>query len=145
MSDLNPNIRELIYGKKELKKITLYPLSVGDQFKLTDLVTKVVQRLVAAQKEQSLNDLAFMTSMMDSLEENIATVITLISDVSIEEAKEVIGQLTNSQLADLIESIWETDYEPMLKKSKNLYERGKNLFNSRKPSPVSLSPIPNTD
>lgn len=145
MSDLNPSIRELIYGKKELKKLTLYPLSVGDQFKLTELVTKVVQRLVAAQKENSLNDLAFMASMMESLEENLAMVISLISDVPPEEAKEVISRLTNSQLADLIESIWETDYEPMLKKSKNLYERGKNLFNSRKQSPVSLNPIPNTD
>lgn len=141
---LNPDIRDIVYGKKELKKLTLYPLSVGDQFKVTDIVTKVVQDLVKGQQEGILGDFAFMTSVMEALETNLGKILTLISDSSEEEAKEIISQLTNTQLADIIESVWIVDYEPMLKKGKSLFERGKSVFSSKKSSPTSSSPILNT-
>jgi hypothetical protein len=145
INPLNPDIREIQYGKKEMKTLTLYPLSIGDQFKVTDIITKVVQDLVAGQQKGLLSDFAFMTSVMGALEENLAKILTLIADISEDEAKKVIADLTNSQLMDIVEMVWEVDFEPALKKGKNLFERGKKVFDSKRLSPDSSSPTPSTD
>ena len=93
---LNPDIREITYGKKQLRKLTLYPLSAGDQFKVTNLVTGVVQELVRGQQEGKTGDFAFMTAVMEALQKNLGQILILISDISEEEAATVIDQLTNT-------------------------------------------------
>ena len=142
---LNPDIRIITYGKKELNDLTLYPLSIGDQFKVTDIVTSVVQKLVAGAASGQLSDYVFMSSVISALQENLGKVLTLISDISEEEAAKVIDTMTNSQLVDVVESVWAVDYEPALKKGKNLFERGKSVFGSKRLSQSSSSVIPNTD
>jgi len=148
MSDekrLNPDIRIISYGKKELKDLTLYPLSIGDQFKVTDIITQIVQQLVTGSKEGNLSDFLFMSAVMSALEINLGKVLTLISDITEEEAAKVVGVMTNTQLVDVVESVWAVDYEPALKKGKNLFERGKSVFGSKGLSPSSSNVIPNTD
>jgi len=142
---LNPDIRIIAYGKKELKDLTLYPLSIGDQFKVTEIITQVVQQLVVGAKEGNLSDFIFMSAVMTALETNLGKVLTLISDITEEEAAEVINTMTNSQLVDVVESVWDVDYEPALKKGKNLFERGKSVFGSKGLLQSSSSVIPNTD
>ena len=142
---LNPDIRIITYGKKELKDLTLYPLSIGDQFKVTEIITQVVQQLVVGAKEGNLSDFIFMSAVMTALETNLGKVLTLISDITEEEAAEVINTMTNSQLVDVVESVWDVDYEPALKKGKNLFERGKSVFGSKGLLQSSSSVIPNTD
>lgn len=142
---LNPDIRTIVYGKKELKELTLYPLSIGDQFKVTDMITSVVQNLVAGARDGQLADIVFMTAVMNALETNLGKILTLISDTSEEESKEVIDTMTNTQFLDIIESVWAVDYEPALKKGKNLFERGKSVFGSKRLSPSSSNASPNTD
>ena len=142
---LNPDIREMTYGKRELKELTLYPLSIGDQFKVTDIVTGVVQRLVTGAKTDQLTDLVFMTAVMNALEENIGKILTLVTDISEEKALETINDITNSQLMDIVESIWIVDYEPALKKGKNLFERGKSVFDLKRSLQSSSNAIPSID
>lgn len=142
---INPDVRKITYGKKELKELTLYPLSIGDQFKVTNIITEIVQTLVINSANQRVNDLAFMTAVIRALEKNIGEILVLIADISPEEAEEVVNSLTNTQFVALVESVWETDYEPALKKSKDLFERGKKMFGSRKSSPNFSNSIPNTD
>ncbi|MFA5394420.1 MAG: hypothetical protein WC346_00190 [Methanogenium sp.] len=142
---INPDIRKIEYGKKDLKELTLYPLSIGDQFKVTNIITEVVQTLVAGSASGQLNDLAFMTAVIQALEKNIGEVLVLIAEISPEEAEEIINSLTNIQLMSIVESVWDVDYEPALKKGKDLFERGKNVFNSRRSSPSSSKAIHNTD
>lgn len=141
---LNPDIREIVYGKKNLKKIILYPLSVGDQFKVTDLITEVIQSVIQGQQQGILNDFAFTTSILKAVEKNIGKILTIIADISEEESADIIDKLTNTQLANIVESVWEVDYEPMLKKGKSLFERGRSVFSSKKSSPTSSSHTPNT-
>lgn len=141
---LNPDIREIVYGKKELSKLTLYPLSVGDQFKVTDLVTEVIQNVVKGQEQGLLNDFTFTTTILKAIEKNISKILSIIADISEEESENIISKLTNTQLTDIIESVWEVDYEPMLKKGKSLLERGKSVFSSRKSSQTSSNATLNT-
>lgn len=142
---LNPDIRIITYGKKELKELTLYPLSIGDQFKVTDMITMIVQQLVSGTREGHLSDFVFMTAVMQALETNLGKILSLIADIPEDEAKEIVNILTNTQLLDIVESVWTVDYEPALKKGKNLFERGKSVFGSRRSSPGSSSPSPSTD
>ena len=142
---LNPDIRIITYGKKELNDLTLYPLSIGDQFKVTDIITSVVQKLVTGAREGQLSDYVFMSAVIAALQENLGKILTLISDISEEEAAKIIDTMTNSQLVDVVESVWAVDYEPALKKGKNLFERGKSVFGSRRLSQSSSSPTLNTD
>ena len=140
---LNPDIRQTVYGKKELKEITLYPLSIGDQFKVTELATGIIQKL--AEVGQNVTDLAFMAAVMSSLEENFGTILSLITDIPKKEINIVVNNLTNSQLIDIIESVWTVDYEPALKKGKNLFDRGKSVFNLKRSLASSSDSIPSTD
>ena len=142
---LNPDIRIITYGKKELKELTLYPLSIGDQFKVTDMITMIVQQLVSGTREGHLSDFVFMTAVMQAFETNLGKILSLIADIPEDEAKEIVNILTNTQLLDIVESVWTVDYEPALKKGKNLFERGKSVFGSRRSSPGSSSPSPSTD
>ena len=138
MGNLNPDIRIIQYGKKELKEVTLYPLSIRDQFKLVDLITKVVQDLASVQSA-NMNDLTFVSLVMKAVEENITKILSICADISEEAADGIIGSMTNTQLADLAESIWNVDFEPMIKKGKSLFDRAKSMFSSRRSSPDSSS------
>jgi hypothetical protein len=142
---LNPDIRIITYGKRELKELTLYPLSIGDQFKVTDMVTGIVQRLVVGQRDGNLDDLVFMTAVMNALEANLGKILVLISDIPETEISEVINNLTNTQFVDIVDSVWTVDFEPALKKGKNLFERGKSVFGSERSSQTSFSSTPSTD
>jgi hypothetical protein len=141
---INPAVRELIYGKKTLKKLTIYPLSIGDQFKVTNMVTEIVSTL-AEKGSSGTNDVAFMTAVMMALENNLGKILSLIADITEEESAEVISNLTNTQLLNLVESVWLTDYEPCLKKGKDLYERGRSVFSSSGSLPGSSESTPSTD
>jgi hypothetical protein len=138
MSDqLNPDIKEIIYGKRDLKKITIYPLSIGDQFKVTDLITDLVRKLVEAQKQGVENEYALITAAIKVLEENITKILTLITDSSEEECIDLVNNLTNSQLMDIVDIVWTVNFEPAIKKGKSLFEKGKSLFNLKNSSPDS--------
>jgi len=141
---LNPDITDIVYGKKELKKLTLYPLSVGDQFTVTNMVTEVVQNLVLAQKQGSLSDLAFVTSIMTALENNLGKILSLVASIPEDESKLIINELTNIQLTEVVDVIWSVNYEPALKKGKSLLQRAKSVFSSEKLLPSSSNAIPNT-
>lgn len=136
MGTLNPDIRIIRYGKKELTEVTIYPLSVRDQFKLVDLITSVVQDLASVQSG-NLNDLTFVSLVMKAVEENVTKILAICADIEESQADEIIGSMTNTQLADLVESIWNTDFEPMLKKGKSLFDRAKSMFSSRRSLPDS--------
>ncbi len=144
-STLNPDIRNIEYGKREIKTIQVYPLSIRDQFKLTGLVTAVVTQIVETQEENQLNDAAFMRSIMDAIESNISEILVVMADINKDEAEEILSVMTNTQLVELVEVIWEVNYEPAIKKGKDLFERGRNLFPSKRSSAPSLSDTPNID
>lgn len=142
---MNPDIKVFNYGKREQKELTIYPLSIGDQFKVTNIITEVVRGLVEAQAEKKLSDFAFMTAVMKSLESNLGEVLSLVADIPKEDSVKVINELTNPQLIDIVDIIWSVNYEPALKKGIDLFERGKQLFASRRSSPSSSSTTLNTD
>jgi hypothetical protein len=146
MSDdkkMNPDITDITYGKKELKILVIYPLSIGDQFKVTNMITEIVKNLV--ENKGTAGDYAFMTAIMNALEKNLSKILSLVADISEEESKDIVDSLTNIQLMDIVETIWTVNYEPALKKGQDLFERGRQLFALKRSSPSSSSSTPSTD
>ena len=144
INQLNPDITEIVYGKRLLKKLTIYPLSIGDQFKVTDLITELVNKLVTMQKSGKTSEYALLTSAIEILQENINKIFVLVTDVPTEESEAIINDMTNTQLVDLVDIIWSVNFEPALKKGKSLFEKGKSMFNSKNSLQDSSNPIPST-
>jgi hypothetical protein len=144
INQLNPDITEIVYGKRLLKKLTIYPLSIGDQFKVTDLITELVNKLVTMQKSGKTSEYALLTSAIEILQENINKIFVLVTDVPAEESEAIINDMTNTQLVDLVDIIWSVNFEPALKKGKSLFEKGKSMFNSKNSLQDSSNPIPST-
>lgn len=142
---LNPDIRNMEYGKREIKSLQIFPLSIRDQFKLSNMVTSVVTGLVDSQEEYQFSDAAFMRQVMESIESNITEILCVMADIKKEEADEIIDAMTNTQLLELVEIIWIVNYEPAIKKGRDLFERGRNLFPSKRSSAPSLSGSPSID
>lgn len=142
---INPDVHEIDYGKKELKKLVLYPLSVGDQFTVTDIITNIAKELVQAQQLGNMNDYTFMVTLMGVLKTNINKVLSLIACITEEESNDIIHDLTNSQLLDIVDIVWSVNFEPALKKGQSLLERGRSVFGSSPSSPSSSSSTLNTD
>jgi len=148
MSDekrLNPDIKEVEYGKKELKNLTIYPLSLGDQFKVTDMITKVIQEIADSQKAGQVSDYAVIDVAMTAIKENIGKILSLIADIPKDKIDKIIYDLTNTQLVELVDVVWSVNFEPALKKGKSLFEKGRSVFGSKSLSQSSSSVIPSTD
>jgi hypothetical protein len=148
MSDekrLNPDIKEVEYGKKELKTLIIYPLSLGDQFKVTDMITKVIQEIADSQKAGQVSDYAVVDVAVTSIKENIGKILSLIADLPKDKIDKIIYDLTNTQLMELVDIVWSVNFEPALKKGKSLFEKGRSVFGSKSLSQSSSSVIPNTD
>jgi hypothetical protein len=135
--DLNPDIKEITYGKRNLKTITIYPLSIGDQFKVTDLITELIKKLGEAQAMGANNDFALVTAAIKILEDNITKILSLVADASDEECEDIVNNMTNTQLMEVVDIVWSVNFEPAIKKGKSLFEKGKSIFNSPNLSPDS--------
>jgi hypothetical protein len=142
---INPDVKIIEYGKKVLKNLTIYPLSAGDQFTITDIITKVAQELVSAQQAGKTSDYSFMLSVMGVIKINIGEILSLIIDPEEAKSEDVINDLTNSQLVDIADIIWSVNYEPALKKGQSLFERGKKVFGSSQSLQSSSNTTLNTD
>ena len=137
MANLNPQIVEIDIGIRELRKITLYPLSMADQFKMTDTVVQAIQQFASVGSEE-LSDEAIVEKMVSLIEENIDRILKLIID-----PEESVGMtdLTNDQFTDICEIVYTVNYEGSIKKLKSLAGKVKGALSgmSRQPVPESGS------
>jgi hypothetical protein len=154
-SKLNPKIREIEYGKRELQTLPMYPLSMADQFKVADLIANILQSLDTF-SQGNASESQFFVAFVKEIEKNIELIITLVCDMELQEAKEVTNKMTNDQFLEFADIIWTVNYETSLKNGKSLIEKVKQHWKpiqtepipevpSMRLSPQSLNTIANTD
>ena len=119
MADLNPQIREISVGTKELKKVTIYPLSMADQFKLTDAVVDAFRQFSVIDPTQ-LNDAAIVATMVTMIEENLQDLFKLLLA---EDEQISFDELTNIQFTEIVEIVYEINYETSIKKFQDLISK----------------------
>jgi hypothetical protein len=153
-SKLNPKIREIEYGKREIQVLPMYPLSMADQFKVADLIGNVLQTMDSF--AQGVDDMSLFVSFVKEIEKNLTKIISLVADVGMEEAETITNKMTNDQFIIFAEIIWSVNYETSLKNGKSLIEKIRQHWRpiqtepfpeepSMRLSPQSLNTMDNTD
>lgn len=135
---LNPQIEEVTIGVRELRKIKIYPLSMGDQLKLTSIIVDTLQKLFN-EKEQS--NFVFAETVRILISDNLGKIMTFVTD----EGEELLNDITNIQAVDIAELIFEMNYSVLEKKTKMLIEKVKKVFQLQKQPQTSSEDTPNTD
>jgi hypothetical protein len=136
---LNPEVVDIEVGVRYLRKVTFYPLSVAHQLKMTDILEMVFQELVGvsqgADKDESVA--LFFGKVLEIVKENINIIVTLITE---EEPETFLADLTNSQLAKIVEYIYTTNFEGPLKNLLSLFQKEGDESNWRELVLNQLSP-----
>lgn len=138
---LNPQITETEVGVRNLRNITIYPLSMADQFKMTDLITDSMNAFFGRDEEQG--DIEFVNFLVGLVRKNIGHILTMVTDEK--KGEELLKDLTNAQAAGIAEIIYNVNYDVIAKNFKSLFDKVKNLFPSERPLAQFVSDTPDTD
>lgn len=137
---LNPQITETEIGVRSLRTITIYPLSIPDQLKMTDLITESLN--VFFNKKEDQTDIAFVTFLVGIVKKHIVWILAMATD---EKGEDLLKDMTNAQAARIAEIIYDVNYGVIAKNFKGLFDKIKNLFPSERLLPLSASDTPDTD
>jgi len=142
MEILNPDIQEVTIGVRKLRKITLYPLSVVDQMKVTDLFQEALGVFLA---NKNAGDMQFVALFVSIIKNNLAKILALVTDPE-EDSEKLLTEITNNQLTVIANVLYEMNYALI---SKNVASLLKKLPQTmKKESPLerpSLSSVKFTD
>lgn len=141
--EINPQVVEVEIGARNLRKIKIYPLSVGDQLKMTDILAEVFAAFVIIEKETTEEEeglVKFGSYLVSILKDNLPQIVGFVT----EEEKDVLDDITNHQLIGIIEIVYETNFESVAKNAKGLFGKMKDLFQSERPSQPSVKPTEHT-
>jgi len=142
MTKLNPKILEFEFGKRELETVLLYPLSLGDQFKVSNIIGTAIQNL-GTLTEGPGNDVEMFQVFIKQVEENIVEIVKIVADVEESRATEIVDVMDNDQFLVFAEAVWAVNYESSLKNGKDLFERIKTQLVPKKTSKRSLQQFSN--
>lgn len=138
LSMLNPQIREVIIGIKKLRKISIYPLSISDQSKLTSSISTAVLEVMAVKDEGNIK---ILSVVKDLISDNISKILSFVSD----EGEKVLEEISNDQLLDIIEVVFEVNYASLEKKTRSLLTKLAKVFLPAQLSQASSDTTPSTD
>jgi len=131
---LNPQIRIVKIGTKTLRTVKIYPLSFADQLKMTDLITEAVQKLFSERKNvEKAPNVEVVGYFVDIVKRNIEQLLVLVTD----KEEKVIENITNMQLVEIANIIYEMNYEVIAKNVKNLFGKITAASSSKRLSPRS--------
>ena len=130
-SKLNPMVREFEVGSRELRTIKIYPLSIGDQNKMGSVLVEAIKMFADKANiygtvdsvQAGLDNVGIIAEVIDLITVNLSKILTLASDVPQEEMDEVVDSMTNMQLTEIVEGIWDMNYEGSVKNVQNLIQR----------------------
>jgi hypothetical protein len=119
-NNINPQVRRVDIGKRTLRKISIYPLSLADQLSLTEMITAAIEAFFKTNPDESDESMVqFVSFMLELIKENIDKILEMITD----EGKEVLNDITNAQLMDIAEVVYRDNYEGPVGKAMSLFER----------------------
>jgi len=108
-------------GIRELKKITIYPLSLADEFKMTELIATVVSEVASADdSEDGVLLLKIITAVKNNIKELLQYVLEPGTPVD-----EILHDITNDQVMEIATIIFEVNYANSIKNFKDLIKKAK--------------------
>ena len=136
-NDLNPGVAELEIGIRSLRKIRIYPMSVGNQLELDDVLKKASQKFFSLDTSNQQESLAiFVASILDLIKTNIPRILGYILEDNENPEDMIKRELTNDQMIALGQIIFEQNYQGLLKKVKSLFPKVEEALQSPTRTPL---------
>jgi len=126
---INPEARTITIGARKPRQITLYPLSITDQMKLTDRFSEVVQEFGQTDRENMTNETAIQ-QLKDLIKDNLPEVMSYVVDPD-ENDIPTLDEITNRNLYEIAKAIFEMNYEDIIKNFKDLFGRMSEMVSSQ--------------
>lgn len=136
MNNLNPDIKKMLIGSREMVEITIYPLSVSEEGELIRTVTGAIIQFSKEQNEEMDDDKSVIV-ITKIIEENLEKIFKIVTD---SEAPYSI--MTNNQLVEFGEILFEVNFEGLLKNGRSLFKKVQGILLLKGQSPQSVK---NTD
>jgi len=132
---INPVVVRVSIGKKELREIEILPLSVADQFQLSDLISDCIGNL--AKITPNAEDAVLVGMVFEIVRKNLGRIVGLIvredggNTVSIltrvmdfilrrKPENRLLQDITNDQAMEIARIVYSTNYEQFVKKVQSL-------------------------
>ncbi len=142
MQNLNPQITDIEIGVRNLRKIKLYPLSVGDQMKMTAMIASTVSNFLTTQ--ESKDEALMVGFFVSTINDNLAKFLSLAVGEKEQEGgkfpktEEILDDTTNLQASEIAKVIYEVNYEKSVKNFQSLFNQIKKLFPLERSLPGSV-------
>jgi len=117
-TQLNPQIASVTIGVRNLRKINIYPLALGDQLSVTNILKEGFIAISGAD-----DDIEMAGIVVGLLEQNIPMILEFITDSDKFPTTELIKDVTNTQAVEIAEIVYEQNYASLIKKVKGLFEK----------------------
>ena len=141
---LTPQITHIEIGVRKLRKITIYPLSMHDEMQVTELFMKGLADFFGEKDPKDIPMQDFIKFLLDFIQGKLSEILGFVTDPK-EAGKpaEILKDVTNLQFGLLVSTIYEVNFEAVgeEKNVKNLIGKVQTLFQLRKPSVPSVSPM----
>ena len=142
---LNPRAVEVVIGIRSLRNITLYPLSLGDQLEMKEIIVEAIEGFISSKQQL---DSELFAIMLNLFTDNLVRVLKLaMCSESSEEG--LLKEITNEQALEIGTIIYQMNFEKVIKNVKGLLKRLSEAKNqqllSARPSPTSVSSTLATD
>lgn len=145
VNDLNPDIREIEIGIRKKRKLVIYPLSVRDQFALSDLIASILSDLSAFSEENEVStQISFIKEIILAIRQNIVQILTFVIPEE-EDPEDLLSEFSNNQVFNLAKLIYEVNYEGVVKNVQDLIIQTKKNTSTLMGSSPKLSQKPDTE
>ncbi len=125
VSRVNPQIKTVSVGVRELRDVKIYPLSMNDQYELSNLIMGILKDAASGKLDPQKQDQEEVLSFIQTLIfDNLMKILEFVTDP---EEKPSIDELTNDQFYEIADVIFVVNFEGFLKNFKALVKRAKGI------------------
>ncbi len=103
---MNPRIRKVDVGVRELKSIQIYPLSIKDQTNLVEFFTSLMDKFFGEMRDKQFSNAEFFSYIAETITENIPEFMKFVTEEDVD-----IDNLTNHQLSEIIKIVYTDNFE----------------------------------
>lgn len=116
--NLNPDIRKVNIGVRDLREITIYPLSLADEYKMTDIIS---ESLVKFNELSNATNVELVTEVINFIKKHLSAVLELVTKD--EESENLLTEITNNQAVEIATHIYQVNFEVLSKNVSSLLKR----------------------
>ena len=117
---INPQIKSVEIGIRNLRKIKIYPLSMYDQKELTKIINKALKTIFEAKIEKGQDELlVYVSFAIKAIEENIDKILKFVAPD--EKPDLLMKDIDNYQLSEIVRIVYQENYESPVKNVISLF------------------------